>query len=163
MGPLSIPQTTHEWTWSSGGMILTGENRRTRRKTCTSATLSTTDPKWTALGANPATNHPELCGIGRLLYLVITGDTHSWRRSRSEEGHSTRRYLAHTSNRALWVPAVFSTMTANWKIHDNGIRERLWAFSKSFGIYWTGKTLNATRVLTCVTFVNYNSCLEDLN
>jgi hypothetical protein len=33
--------------WKSGahsGMILTGENRRTRRKTCPSATLSTTNP-----------------------------------------------------------------------------------------------------------------------
>jgi hypothetical protein len=38
---------------SDGGMILTGENRRTRRKTCPSATLSTTNPTWTDLGANP--------------------------------------------------------------------------------------------------------------
>jgi hypothetical protein len=45
-------------------MILTGENRRTRRKTCTSATLSITNPTYTALGANkglrdekPATNY----------------------------------------------------------------------------------------------------------
>jgi hypothetical protein len=29
------------------------ENRRTRRKTCPSATLSNTDPTWTALGVNP--------------------------------------------------------------------------------------------------------------
>jgi hypothetical protein len=33
-GPLSIPQMIHEWIRSSGGMILTGENRRTLRKTC---------------------------------------------------------------------------------------------------------------------------------
>jgi hypothetical protein len=38
---------------SDGGMILTGENRRTRRKTCTSATLSTTNPTWINPGANP--------------------------------------------------------------------------------------------------------------
>jgi hypothetical protein len=43
-GPLSIPQTIYEWIWSSGGIILTGENRRTRRETCPSATLSTTNP-----------------------------------------------------------------------------------------------------------------------
>jgi hypothetical protein len=43
--------------------ILTWENRRTRRKTCTSATLSTTHPVWIDPGANldlrgvrPATN-----------------------------------------------------------------------------------------------------------
>jgi hypothetical protein len=32
--------------------ILTGENRRTRRKTCPSATLSTTNPTWIDPGAN---------------------------------------------------------------------------------------------------------------
>jgi hypothetical protein len=34
-------------------MILRGENRRTRRKTCPSATLSTTKPTWIDPGANP--------------------------------------------------------------------------------------------------------------
>jgi hypothetical protein len=38
---------------SDGGMILTGENRRTRRETCPSATLPTTNPTWNDLGANP--------------------------------------------------------------------------------------------------------------
>jgi hypothetical protein len=33
--------------------ILTGENRRTRRKICPSATLSTTNPTWIDPGANP--------------------------------------------------------------------------------------------------------------
>jgi hypothetical protein len=28
-GPLHIPQMIHEWIWNSGGIILTGENRRT--------------------------------------------------------------------------------------------------------------------------------------
>jgi hypothetical protein len=34
-------------------MLLTGENRRTPGKACPSATLFTTNPTWTALGANP--------------------------------------------------------------------------------------------------------------
>jgi hypothetical protein len=46
--PLSIPQMIYKWIWSIGGMILTGEHRRTRRKTCPSATLSTTNHTWTA-------------------------------------------------------------------------------------------------------------------
>jgi hypothetical protein len=73
--PLSIPQMIHEWIWSSGGMILTGENRRTRRKTCPSVTLSTTNLTWAALGANmglrrekPATNRLSH-GPALLLYL----------------------------------------------------------------------------------------------
>jgi hypothetical protein len=48
---------------SDGGMILTGENIRTQRKTCPSATLSTTNNTWIDPGANlglrgerPATN-----------------------------------------------------------------------------------------------------------
>jgi hypothetical protein len=52
---------------NDGGMILTGENQRTRRKTCPSATLSTTNPIWIDQGANPellgqwpATEPPEL-------------------------------------------------------------------------------------------------------
>jgi hypothetical protein len=38
---------------SDGGMILTGETRRTRRKTCPNAALSTTNPTWIDPGANP--------------------------------------------------------------------------------------------------------------
>jgi hypothetical protein len=34
-------------------MTLTGENRRTRRKTCPSAILSTTNPTWIVPGARP--------------------------------------------------------------------------------------------------------------
>jgi hypothetical protein len=34
-------------------VIVTAENRRTRRKTCPSATFSTTHPRWTDLGTNP--------------------------------------------------------------------------------------------------------------
>jgi hypothetical protein len=44
---------------SDGGMILTGENRRTRGKTCPSASLSTTNPTWIDQGLHgerPATN-----------------------------------------------------------------------------------------------------------
>jgi hypothetical protein len=37
-GRLSSPKMIHEWIRRSGGMILTGENRRTQRKTCPSAT-----------------------------------------------------------------------------------------------------------------------------
>jgi hypothetical protein len=38
---------------SYSGMILTGEDRKTRRKLCPSAALSTTNPTWTDLGMNP--------------------------------------------------------------------------------------------------------------
>jgi hypothetical protein len=37
---------------SHGGMILTGESRRPRRKTCPNSDLSTTNPAWTDPGAN---------------------------------------------------------------------------------------------------------------
>jgi hypothetical protein len=49
MSPNCGHQRTHcsspdIWVWSPGGMILTGETRRTRRKTCPCATLSATNP-----------------------------------------------------------------------------------------------------------------------
>jgi hypothetical protein len=37
----------HQWKETDG------ENRSTRRKTCPSATLSTTNPTWTGPGSNP--------------------------------------------------------------------------------------------------------------
>jgi hypothetical protein len=37
--------------------ILTGENRRTRRKTCPGASLSTTNTTWIDPGANPGLRH----------------------------------------------------------------------------------------------------------
>jgi hypothetical protein len=39
--------------WSTGGMKLTGENRSTRRKSCPSITLSTTNLTWNDLGSSP--------------------------------------------------------------------------------------------------------------
>jgi hypothetical protein len=45
------------WVWKFNRMILTWENRRTRRKTCRSATFSTTNTTWTDPDANP-----DLCG-----------------------------------------------------------------------------------------------------
>jgi hypothetical protein len=54
MGPLPTPRTIYGSIWSSGGIIQTEENRKTHRRTSFSATLSTTNPTWAALGAKPA-------------------------------------------------------------------------------------------------------------
>jgi hypothetical protein len=54
MGLLFIPQVIR------GGMILTGKNCKTIRKTCPSATLSIIYATWTdtdLCGERPATNH----------------------------------------------------------------------------------------------------------
>jgi hypothetical protein len=40
-GPFFIPQMLHEWIWSSGGIILTGENRRAGSWFCPTFTIST--------------------------------------------------------------------------------------------------------------------------
>jgi hypothetical protein len=67
-----VPQMIHKWIWNIGGMILTGENGRTRRKT----TLSTTNSTWTALGSktglrdkNPTARR--LCFIIAILSVVL--------------------------------------------------------------------------------------------
>jgi hypothetical protein len=62
-GPLSTPQMIHGWIWSSNGMILTGKNRSSWRKTCPSAILSTINPTWTDLGI-----HGEKLATNRLSY-----------------------------------------------------------------------------------------------
>jgi hypothetical protein len=74
-GLLFIPEW---WVWSHSGIILTGESRRTRRKPFPSASLPTTNPTWTDLGANPgfrgerpATNHPSHGTALRIFILFI--------------------------------------------------------------------------------------------
>jgi hypothetical protein len=52
MGLLFIPQIIYEYA-ETREMILTGENRRTRRKPCLIATLSTTNATWTDRGVTP--------------------------------------------------------------------------------------------------------------
>jgi hypothetical protein len=52
-GPICSPPRWYVSMGSLGGMILTGENGIIRRKAYLSATLSTTNPTWTDLGANP--------------------------------------------------------------------------------------------------------------
>jgi hypothetical protein len=42
--------------WGAGGMILTGDYRSTIGKTCSSSTLSTSNPTWTGL-----VSIPDLC------------------------------------------------------------------------------------------------------
>jgi hypothetical protein len=74
---LFIPQVIYEygamleWYWH-------GENQRTFRKTCPCATLSTTNPTWTDLGANPClsserlvTNHLSHCTVKWLLVKQV--------------------------------------------------------------------------------------------
>jgi hypothetical protein len=47
----------NDWVCSNGGMILTGENRSTRRETCPNVNVSTTQPTQKAMGLKPG-----LCG-----------------------------------------------------------------------------------------------------
>jgi len=42
-----------KWVWSVGGMVLTGENRSTGRKICSTSTSSLTNPTWPDPGLNP--------------------------------------------------------------------------------------------------------------
>ena len=53
-------------------MKLTGENRSTRRKTCPSTTLSTTNPTWTDQESNPGLRG-ERPATNRLSHVTVTG------------------------------------------------------------------------------------------
>jgi hypothetical protein len=52
-GPFTIRQMIYGWLWSIDRMVLTQRNVCTRRKSCPTATLYTTNPTWTALVAIP--------------------------------------------------------------------------------------------------------------
>jgi hypothetical protein len=57
-----------------GGMILPGENRRTRRKVCPSATFSTTNPTWIdpgLRGERPATNRLSHGTVSMMMMIII--------------------------------------------------------------------------------------------
>jgi hypothetical protein len=62
---------------SHGGVILTGENRKSRKKTCPSATFSTSDPTWIDSGLRsdrPATNrlsHDTACCLSLLMICLV--------------------------------------------------------------------------------------------
>lgn len=81
--PLFIAQMILEWMWSGGGMILTGTNQTTPRKTCPNTTLSTPNCTWTDLdpnmslpGEKPFTNH---MSYGTVIWPPM------WRWSRHED------------------------------------------------------------------------------
>jgi hypothetical protein len=57
----------HGWMWSISGMIVIGENRKTRRTACPGATLSIINPTWIALGVN-AYLRREKAATSRLSY-----------------------------------------------------------------------------------------------
>jgi hypothetical protein len=52
-GPIGHPPRWYTSMESSGGMILTGENRRNGEKTCPAFTLPTTNRTWSDSGVNP--------------------------------------------------------------------------------------------------------------
>jgi hypothetical protein len=57
---------------SDGGMILTGKNRRTWRKTCPSVTFSATNPTYIYPGTNPGL-HGERPATNRLSHGTAMG------------------------------------------------------------------------------------------
>ena len=58
----------NEWVWSIGGLILTGENWITERKTYLSATLCTTNPTFNCPGFNKAVTRN---GSGLFVFTAI--------------------------------------------------------------------------------------------
>jgi hypothetical protein len=90
---------------SHGGMILTGENRGTRRQTCPSATLSTTNPTWIEPGANPGLRG-ERPVTNRLTWLLTAGERR-WER----KGNN----LPASNNWNAWsYTSIFPYVSAAW-------------------------------------------------
>jgi hypothetical protein len=82
---------------STGGIILTGENQSTRRKTCHSATLSTTNPIWTEPGSNPGLRG-ERPATSHYLRLLVHGIQWPWINSIIWTVHVTTMFNPKSSN-----------------------------------------------------------------
>jgi hypothetical protein len=89
--------------------ILTGENRRTRRKTCPSVTLSTTNPTWIDPGANPSVRSQRPATNDRshgTAYCIVTGvfvDSNYAHISNTKAGTGTKHqvYESHRSAKSF--------------------------------------------------------------
>jgi hypothetical protein len=68
-------------------MKLTGENRRTRGKTCPSVTFSITNPTWTDPGLNPGPRGGRPAA-NRLSHGTAIGGFHSFEQSSGSEQHN---------------------------------------------------------------------------
>jgi hypothetical protein len=101
----------NEWVWSIGGMILTGENWITGRKTCPSATPSTKYTTWTDPVSNPG-----------LRVEVTPNHVRTWRRF----FHFYRGFSTLTEVFLLWLrfflhwlrffPFLFLSCKANARV-----------------------------------------------
>jgi hypothetical protein len=83
LGPLSVPSALYIWwVWSMGVMINTD-----REKTCSRATLSTTNPTWTDLGVNRGLRGEKTATDGLTCVSVSVCASYSWILSSSVSAH----------------------------------------------------------------------------
>jgi len=92
-------------TENLGEMIMLGENQSTHRKTCPSATLSTTNPACTGLGLNPGLHSDRLAihlthGTGRVLLAYCC---HSHEFPVHVLTIVNNVYLEHSTVEILWL------------------------------------------------------------
>jgi hypothetical protein len=138
----SIVQMIYEWICSIGALILTVENRRSRRKICPSTTLSTANPTWTSIRVNPGLrcqNPAAVCVLTRskevpaLLYTAQSFNTvvtarqlnvqNCWTSSRNAATHSGRESCYNSTFQTSYLICiyslfndVFSVTNVNWNI-----------------------------------------------
>jgi len=128
-----------EWAWSTIGMMLTGENRSVRIKTCPIPSLPLANPTWTGLGLNsgffgerPVTYHQNcvmtdtniqintICQsiTQHLFYIqwyICQGDM--FRPSRSSSGPPRKPIQELFSFSALWGPKGLQVSVAEAKMY----------------------------------------------
>jgi hypothetical protein len=107
--------------WKSGahgGMILTGENRRTRRKTCPSATLSTTNPTGLTRARTQATavRGRWLTAWAMARPWIPVNEWHSVVPSEHGTLHALKQWTGHT-NRWYVSDCLHSAASkTNWRV-----------------------------------------------
>jgi hypothetical protein len=95
---------------SQGAMILTGENRRTRRETCPSATLSTANPlELTRIRTRSSAVR------GRLLTVMVRSSSYSspWEPQISQPSSSCSNAHSCTLSWAVWYQSTLSPLISD--------------------------------------------------
>lgn len=115
---------------TTGGIILTQENRRTRKITCPNATLYITDPTWTDLSMNPGLRDDKpatnclCCGtaVQRHTAKFTTVSAAAARARTSSHEHIEIRYIPlflYCLHAYLWSDRISVGRDDHWCIFPN--------------------------------------------
>jgi hypothetical protein len=103
-----------QWIWNSGGITITGENRR---KNCPSATLSTKNPIWTVLGASPGRRLTAWATALSKMKLTVLDQTSSPTKNQKRTRNTSRGPSCCLGLKATILTAAFRGFTHSFHVN----------------------------------------------